>query len=389
MTPWRDLLRPSVIDVGAYRPGVSGDEAKARYGLEKVVRLNWNENLFGPLPGVLDEVAVSLEAAWSYPEDSYEEFRHAVGTWTSAAPEQVIPGHGIQALTLALVCAFVDRGDAVVIPTPTYGLYAQACRVGGAVVHRVPCDNALGVDLEAVAQAARDHSAKLAWVCDPNNPTGLRLDEADWAEFLAVVPPSCVIVVDEAYGDYIEPELRIDRMSEVAQGRPIVVLRTFSKIFGLAGLRLGYALVHESLAPYLNAVHEPFNVNRAALAGGLASLRRVELLDARREQARRARERLVAPLSAAGIRCLSSDANFVLVDVGVDDDHVCEVLGREGFLLRPGSELGLPGYVRVTTGEERLMEQVGSRIAAAAERERSTAPSRSAWPDDALSRPGR
>ncbi len=389
MTRWRDLLRPSVIDVGAYRPGVSGDETKVRYGLEKVVRLNWNENLFGPLPGVLDEVAGSLEAAWSYPEDSYEEFRHAVGAWTSAAPEQVIPGHGIQALTLALVSAFVDRGDAVVIPTPTYGLYAQACQVGGAVVHRVPCDAGLGIDLEAVAKAARDHSAKLAWVCDPNNPTGLRLNDADWAEFLAVVPPDCVIVVDEAYGDYIDPELRIDRTAEVAQGRLIVVLRTFSKIFGLAGLRLGYVLVHESLAPYLSAVHEPFNVNRAALAGGLASLRRVELLDSRREQVRRARERLLVPLRAAGIRCLGSDANFVLVDAGVDDGRVCDMLAREGLLLRPGSELGLSGYVRVTTGEEGLMDQVGARIVEAVDRERSTAPPRSARPDDALSRPGR
>ena len=101
MTVWRELLRPSVVDVGAYRPGVSGDETKARYGLEEVVRLNWNENLFGPLTGVLAEVAEGLEAAWSYPEDSYEEFRRAVAAWTAAAPEQVIPGHGIQALTLA------------------------------------------------------------------------------------------------------------------------------------------------------------------------------------------------------------------------------------------------------------------------------------------------
>src|SRR5579864_4033308 len=363
MTAWRELLRPSVVDVVAYRPGVSGDETKARYGLEEVVRLNWNENLFGPLTGVLAEVAEGLEAAWSYPEDSYEEFRRAVAAWTAASPEQVIPGHGIQALTLALVSAFVDRGDAVVIPTPTYGLYAQACRVGGAVVHRVPCDASLGIDLEAVAATAREHRAKVAWVCDPNNPTGRRLDDADWAAFLAAVPPDCVIVVDEAYGDYVEPGLRIDRVSEVAEGRPLILLRTFSKIFGMAGLRLGYALVHESLAPYLSAVHEPFNVNRAALAGGLASLRRVELLGPRRDQVRRARDRLVAPLRAAGIRSVASDANFVLIEVGVDDERVCEALAREGLLLRPGTELGLPGYVRVTTAEEGLMEQVGLRIA--------------------------
>lgn len=370
MTTWRALLRPSTIEAGAYRPGVSGDEIKARFGLREVVRLNWNENLFGPLPGVLDEVASSLGGVWSYPEDSYEEFRRAVAKWSAADPDQVIPGHGIQALTLALVAAFVEPGDAVVIPTPTYGLYAQACHVGGAVVHRVNCDPSLAIDLEAVADEARRQRAKLAWICDPNNPTGLRLDPADWAAFLEALPATCVAVVDEAYVDYVEPELRIERVMEVGRGRPVIVLRTFSKIFGLAGLRLGYALVHESLAPYLNAVHEPFNVNRAALAAGLASLARVERLAARRDQVRKARERLIEPLRTVGIDSIKADANFVLVELGIDDQRVCDALAREGMLLRPGSELGLPGYVRVTTGHEELMERVGSRIAEIVELER-------------------
>jgi histidinol-phosphate aminotransferase len=371
VTAWERLLRPSAVEVGAYRPGVSGEEVMARFGLREVVRLNWNENLFGPLPGVLDEVAATLDQVWSYPEDSYEEFREAIAGWTGADAGQVIPGHGIQALTLALVTAFVDPGDTVVIPTPTYGLYAQACRVGGAVVHRVAGDPAsLAIDLEALAAAASRHNAKLVWVCDPNNPTGLRLDPADWAAFLESLPATCVAVVDEAYGEYVEPDLRIARVVEVAQDRPLILLRTFSKIFGLAGLRLGYALVHESLAPRLNAVHEPFNVNRAALAGGLASLRRVELLEARRDQVRASRGRLVAPLAEARIRSLESDANFVLIELETDDQSVCDALAREGILLRPGSELGLPGYVRVTTGEEGLMEHVGTRIAEVVQRSR-------------------
>lgn len=364
MTAWEKLIRPSAFAVGAYRPGVSGDDVKARFGLHDVVRLNWNENLFGPLPGVLDGVAASLDDVWSYPEDSYEEFRRAVADWTGASADQVVPGHGIQALTLALVTAFVDPGDAVVIPAPTYGLYAQACRVGGAAVHRVECDpDSLSIDLEAVANAARLHNAKLAWVCDPNNPTGLRLDLQNWEAFLEALPPDCVAVVDEAYGDYIEPGLRIDRVGEVAHGRPLILLRTFSKIFGLAGLRLGYALVHESLAPHLNAVHEPFNVNRAALAAGLWSLRRVDVLGERRDQVRRSRERLITRLRTAGIRSLESSANFVLIELGIDEQPLCDDLAREGILLRPGSELGLPGYVRVTMGKEGLMDHVGARIA--------------------------
>ncbi len=145
----------------------------------------------------------------------------------------------------------------------------------------------------------------------------------------------------------------------------MVILRTFSKIFGLAGLRLGYALMQESLTPFVNAVQEPFNVNRAALAAGLASLRRTELLPARRRQAARARRRLTEPLPAAGIRCLPSDAPFVLLDLNADDLRVADALAREGLLLRPGSEFGLPGYARITTASEELMDTVAKRLIAA------------------------
>jgi histidinol-phosphate aminotransferase len=370
MTGWEPLLRRSVLGVGAYSPGVSGAETMARLGLDQVVRLNWNESLFGPLPGVIEETAADLEAgAWSYPEGSYDDLRAALAAWTGASPAQIVPGHGIQALTLALCTAFLEPGDPVVIPRPTYGLYAQACSVAGAAVHRVDCTVSLAFDLERIAQACREHGAKLVWICNPNNPTGLRLDSTEWPAFLDSLPPGCVAVVDEAYGDYIDPARRMNTLADVDAGRQVIVLRTFSKIFGLAGLRLGYALVEASLAPYLNTVHEPFNVNRAALSAGLASLRRTDLLPSRRDQVRDAREHLTAPLVQAGFSCLPSDANFVLVDLGSDDLPVTEALARDGLLVRPGSELGLPGYVRVTTADNELMELVAEKLVSAVGRE--------------------
>lgn len=359
------LLRASVLGVGAYVPGVSAAEMKARFGRDDMIRLNWNENLFGPLPGVLADTAADLDGVWAYPEERYEEFRSAVARWVGAEPDQVIPGHGIQALTLALVSAFVDPGDAVVIPRPTYGLYAQACASAGAEIHRVDSPPSLALDLEAVAAVATQHRAKLAWICDPNNPTGLRLNRAEWGTFLDLLPDGCIAVADEAYCDYIDPSRRIDRLADIRAGRAVIVLRTFSKIFGLAGLRLGYLLVDGALAPHLNSVLEPFNVNRAALTAGIASLRRTELLAGRREQVSRARRQLIAPLHDREIRALESDANFVLLELGDDDLRVADVLARDGVLVRAGTEFGLPGYARVTTGAEELMEAVGARIIAA------------------------
>jgi histidinol-phosphate aminotransferase len=316
---------------------------------------------------VLEAVATSLPGTvWAYPEEAYEEFRLAVARWAGADPAQVIPGHGIQALTLSLVSAFIEPGDRVVIPRPTYGLYAAVCAAAGAEVTRVQADpETLALDLEALARTAAERSAKLVFVCDPNNPTGLRLGRGEWDAFLRALPDRCLVVADEAYADYIEPGERIDRLADIDAGRPVVVLRTFSKIFGLAGLRLGYMLVDESLAPHLHAVQEPFNVNCAALAAGLASLERVDALPARRAQAVSARSRLVAPLASAGIRTLESHASFVLValDPAHPDDVVaCEALAREGLLLRAGSEFGLPGHVRVTIGSAELMDRVGASL---------------------------
>jgi histidinol-phosphate aminotransferase len=360
------LLRRSVIGVGPYVPGASAAEVKQQLGRQDLIRLNWNENLFGPLPGVLDEVAADLGAVWAYPEEAYDQLRQDIARWTGADPAQLIPGHGIQALTLALVATFIEPGDAVIIPRPTYGLYAQACAVAGARVVRVDNAPSLALDLNAVAAAAHEHRAKLVWICDPNNPTGLRLTPHDWSAFLDALPDGCLAIADEAYHDYIEPDERIDRLADIRAGRPVIVLRTFSKIFGLAGLRLGYLLVDAALAPHIDAVQEPFNVNRAALSAGIASLRRTSMLPDRRAQVRRAQGLLTAPLKDTGIRALPSDANFVLVDLGADDLKVTDTLARDGILVRAGSEFGLPGYVRVTTAEDELMHDVGSRIATAA-----------------------
>jgi histidinol-phosphate aminotransferase len=360
---WDALVKPALRDAGPYEPGPSLDELKALYGLDDVAKLNWNEGLWGPLPGVLDAVAEALGEVWAYPEHAYNALREAIAAETGAQPAQVLPGHGIQALVLTLVGAVVRPGDAVVVPDLTYGLYAQACRVAGAEVVRVEGPE-LRVDLERLGAAARETDARLVWVCDPNNPTGLLVESAEWRALLDAVPPRCLVVADEAYMDYVEPAARPGRERDVAEGRRVVVLRTFSKIFGLAGLRLGYALADPGLVRFLHAVQEPFNVNRAALAAGLASLGRPAEVAARRDAAAAARERLAAALAAGGVRPMPSGANFVLCELGTDDGALGDRLLRRGVLVRPGTELGLPGWARITVGPDALMDRAAAALLA-------------------------
>jgi histidinol-phosphate aminotransferase len=364
VTDWSGLVRPSLIGLEPYRPGASLEELKEAYGLEEIVKLNWNEGLEGPFPGVDEAVAAELERAWIYPAEAYTDLRESVAGWLGTTADRIVPSHGIQALIATVAHTFLETGDAVVLTTPTYGLYATTCAAAGARVVTVPsCE--LRHDVDGLAAAARENDARLVWLCDPNNPTGSLVERGEWERLLAGIPDRCAVVVDEAYAEYVDPELRLDRLRDVEAGLPIVVMRTFSKIFGLAGLRLGYAVVAEPLAALLDVVQEPFNVNRAALAAGRASLRQPELVETRRLANEAGRERLADLLREAGAEPYPSQANFLLVDVGVDDRVLTEALARRGFLVRAGSEFGLAGFVRITTGPLPLMERVAQEVVAA------------------------
>ena len=363
MTEWAHFVRPALHDLRAYHPGPSMAELEERYG-RAVVRLNRNEDLFPPLAGVREAVEAELSNLWMYPEESYSEFRADVAAWLGTTADRIVPAHGTQALIGTIAGLFLDPGDAVVVPQPTYGLYAQVSAARGANVHRVPLRE-LRVDLEAVAAGAADVHAKVVWICDPNNPTGALTRADEWRAFLDALPDECVVVADEAYGDYVDPASRLHRERDVEARHRLIVLHTLSKLFGIAGLRLGYAVADPELARYLDVMQEPFNVNRAALAAGRVCLAHPELIEQRRLRVAEAREILCERLRSAGLEPLPSQANFVLVDTGVDDAALAQAVAEEGLLVRAGGEYGLDGYIRITVGPAPLMERVAEALGSA------------------------
>ena len=368
MTDWDRLARPSLRGLERYDPGLSRDDLRERHGLAELEPLNWNEDLFGPPAEAIEAATAELRNVAYYPERAYADFRDAVAGYLGLPPQTIIPAHGAQALIGTIATAFVESGSIVVVPTPTYGLYAQVCAAAGAEVVRVPGDG-YHHDLPGLAEAAREYGAHMVWLSDPNNPTGSLIDRSDWSRFLDALPDGCAVVADEAYMDFAEPEVRADRLRDVLEGRPVIALRSFSKTFGLAGLRLGFAIADPRAAHLLDIVQEPFNVNRVALAAGRAALSVPGFVESRRAEVAAARDLLRSELEARGLTTHESHANFVMVELGVDDEPVCEALLGQGMLIRPGTEFGLPGRVRVTVARPPVMRRVaallGEAVAAA------------------------
>ncbi len=362
MIDWDALARPSLRGLVRYDPGPSRDDLKARHGLSELEPLNWNEDRFEPPRHMLEAAAAEVFNAALYPEHLFADFRAGLAAWLGVPPAYVTPAHGAQAVIAAIAQVFIGPGTPVIAPELTYGLYASVSTAAGGSVTRVR-PAGLAIDLDAVADAAVATGARLVWICDPNNPTGTLIGPAAWTAFLDRLPGGCIVVADEAYFDFADPAVRADRPRDVVAGRAVIIIRSFSKIFGMAGLRLGYAISDPAVARLLDLVQEPFNVNRAALAAGIAGVAQPGFVERRRGEVAAARALLTAELEAAGIAVHPSQSNFVLVELEADDVAVCDALMRRGILVRGGTEFGLPGLARVTVAPAATMRRTAAEIA--------------------------
>lgn len=349
-------LRDAVARVDPYRPQPPMEVLQAQLGLERIVKLASNEGAFGPLPEAVAAYGDVAGELHRYPDGGGERLCAALAELHALPAQQVVLGNGADELIRLCGAAALDAGDAAVFPWPSFPSYVSAAACHGADSVRVPLRDRR-FDLDSVLQALHGRAPgggrrRLVFLANPNNPTGTLLDPGELRRFLDRLPGGVLCVLDEAYAEYAEPEPEGPTL--LREGRPrLCVLRTFSKVYGLAGLRVGYALASPEVADALGRVRPIFNVNAAAQAAALASLAGRDALEARVAHTRAARMDLRDTLAEAGLAPVSSQANFVYADVpGGGGAALAGQLLQAGFIVRSLEGFGAPEAIRVTCGTD-------------------------------------
>ncbi len=352
---FRSLVSPGILKIEPYKPGKPVEELRRERGIEKIYKLASNENPFGASAGAvkaLEEVGGTLNR---YPDGFGYELKSELAARWGVGMEQLVLGNGSSEIIEMMVRLFVDEGRNIVTADPSFSIYEIVATAQGGSVKRVALDEGNRVDLDAVL-AAIDADTSLVILGNPNNPTGDAFTKGEWERFLGGFPKGVALLLDEAYAEYADGgDFPVGR-DYVNDERPLVVVRTFSKVHGLAALRIGYAIAPAEIVDYMNRLRLPFNANKAAQVAALAALRDVAHLENSVEMNRRGRERLQKFFGRLGVEFVPSQANFVLAKVG-NGDEFFEALLDEGVIVRSTSGFGLKEWIRVTVGTD---EELGA-----------------------------
>jgi len=360
-----DLAKPEVRSQPIYEPGKPIEDVARELGLERdsIIKLASNENPFGPSPKAVAAARRALEQGELYPDGGCFALRRKLAEVTQLKPEQFIIGNGSNEIIELLGHAFLKPGDEVVMGDPSFVVYKLVTLLFGAKAVEVRLVNHCHVLADLAA--AITPRTKMVFVPSPNNPTGTANPEAELLAFARALPEHVICVFDEAYAEYLDtpPDLR----PLIREGRKVICLRTFSKIYGLASLRVGYGYASPEMAALLNRVRQPFNVNAIGQAAAVAALDDVEFTTKCRAENRRGMVQLTDGFRTMGLETVPSVANFVLVKVG-DGGAVFEALQRRGLIVRPVRSYGLPQWVRVTVGTKEQNERLLAELAGVLQR---------------------
>ena len=339
--------RAAVRGLPAYRPGTPIDEAKRRFRLASVIKLASNENALGPSPRAVAALRGAVPSLHRYPDATCRTLREKLARQLRVDPASLIFGNGSDELIVLALRAFVDPGDGVVVASPTFLIYELQARACGASVSVVPLRD-YRYDLAAMRSAVTPHT-KLVFIANPDNPTGTYVTKRELDAFLRGLPPQTLVFLDEAYHEFVEaPDY--PQTLPYTKDRPLIVTRSFSKAYGLAGLRVGYGIARPPLIAAMDAVREPFNVNSLAQAAAAAALDDAAFLARTRRLIREGRRYLTKELDALRLRHVPSVTNFLLIELGPGAARVAHGLLARGVIVREMSGWKLSGCLRVTIG---------------------------------------
>jgi histidinol-phosphate aminotransferase len=369
--PSDGLYRRSLAGLVPYEPGKPAEDVQRELGLERVVKLASNEGQFGPFPAALEAIERGARSLNRYPDPGAYRLREALARKHDVPPARIAIAAGADAVIMYLAVATLEPGDEVVCGWPSFPSYTLDAGKVGAEARTVPLADG-AYDPLALLAALSDRT-KLVFLCNPNNPTGKTIRRGALDAYFEQAPEYVLTVLDEAYFEYVEePDYPDGIETYVKAGRRVLVLRTFSKIYGLAGLRVGYGVGPEDVVQAIAKVRNAFDVSQTAQDAAVASLGDTEEVERRRRVNAEARAGLCEGLERLGLPYLRPPAaNFVYVDVGGDSRALYERLVREGVIVRPLGPFGAPSAVRVTVGtpeENAVFLEAMARLLAAAPR---------------------
>src|SRR3954469_1017589 len=333
-----------------YEAGLHEDAARDAFGAEDIIKLASNESPWGPHPAVTEAIAAAASRLNRYPDQYSKRLRRRIAERFEVEPAQVAVGNGSCELLLAAAEALCEPGAEIVFAWPAFSIYPHLAALSGAREVRVPLTEGDVHDLDAML-AEITAATQLVLVCNPNNPTGTHLPAARIAEFMSRVPDHVIVLVDEAYVEFQlddDPDDTLDLRKEFPN---LVLLRTFSKVYGLAGLRVGYALCPPAFRSAVDAVRQPFSVNALAQAAAAEAVRHQDDVADRVQRNLVERVLVEEGVRELGLRTPDSQANFSWIDLGGrDEEEIVAGLAEQGILVRPGTPLGGPGHIRVSYG---------------------------------------
>ncbi|MBS1719976.1 MAG: histidinol-phosphate transaminase [Armatimonadetes bacterium] len=351
-------IRDNVLAMQPYSPGKPITEVKRELGLNEVIKLASNENPLGPSPRAVAVIQQAAGELHRYPDAASYDLLQAIAKKFELDPTEVIVGNGSDELIHVLGQIFLGRpDDEVIVGQPSFVRYDAAAHLAGSKLIQVPNNKDMGLDLEAMA-AKISPKTKLIFLANPNNPTGTYFNRAQFRGFLAHVPKTALVVLDEAYYEYARAEEDLPVSTDFFRQHPNVFgLRTFSKAYGLAGIRLGFGIGSPEVIDAMNRAREPFNVNLLAQLGGIAALEDEDHLSITLRHNREGMQRMLDQARELGIQAVPSAANFVYYRLGQPAEPIFQALLRAGIIVRVGPSMGADDAMRVSVGTPGEVDQ--------------------------------